>query len=92
LPAIATVLQAHHFQSIELKSKVKYIPLPVNMQTLDEIKIMMIQNALKLNEGKKVAAAELLGITRQTLDNLILRLKIDIKKPKPKDSDLEQNQ
>ena len=74
IPGMESVLEPHHFQSVELKSEVKYIPLPINVQALDEVRKAMIQNAMLLNDGKKVAAAELLGVTRQTLDNLITRL------------------
>ncbi|MCF7797032.1 MAG: sigma 54-interacting transcriptional regulator [Lentisphaeria bacterium] len=51
-------------------------PLPQTMQDLEEFKEGMVLRALEQNNWKKIAAAESLGVSRQTIDNLIARYNI----------------
>ncbi|MCF7800712.1 MAG: sigma 54-interacting transcriptional regulator [Candidatus Marinimicrobia bacterium] len=53
-----------------------HAPFPATMKDLEELKEEMVLRALARNNWKKVAAAESLGVSRQTIDNLTARYKI----------------
>lgn len=63
-------------QPMESPERAGSFPLPTNMQDLEELKETMVLRALERNNWKKVAAAESLGVSRQTIDNLASRYKI----------------
>lgn len=63
-------------QPMELTDDGVQIPLPVTMKDLEELKEEMVLRALERNNWKKVAAAESLGVSRQTIDNLSMRYNI----------------
>ncbi|MEM9144047.1 MAG: sigma-54 dependent transcriptional regulator, partial [Bacteroidota bacterium] len=49
-------------------------PMDTGPSTLEEMEALMIQNALRQNEGNHSAAAEQLGISRQTLYNKMKKM------------------
>ncbi|HCW75722.1 MAG TPA: hypothetical protein DHU63_04195, partial [Candidatus Marinimicrobia bacterium] len=76
LPLNKQVITLGTLQGCEFKKMGTAIPIPVSFDDLEEIKEEMVLQALERNGWKKVAAAEALGVTRQTIDNLASRYKI----------------
>ncbi|MBN1982362.1 MAG: hypothetical protein JW795_12580 [Chitinivibrionales bacterium] len=50
------------------------------MPTLDAAKQRLVEEALKITGGKKIAAARILGIDRRRLNRLIEKLNITVPK------------
>lgn len=76
LPLNKPVITLGTLQGCDIKNIGTMIPIPVSFDDLEEIKEEMVLQALERNGWKKVAAAEALGVTRQTIDNLTSRYKI----------------
>lgn len=76
LPIGKPLISLATLQGYEINKSATTIPVPISFDDLEEIKEEMVLQALERNNWKKVAAAETLGVTRQTIDNLTTRYKI----------------
>ncbi len=67
LSALERILQPGHFHRAEFLTDAPVISMPTTFRELQQIKNQMIQRAIEICGGRKVAVARLLGISRQTL-------------------------
>ncbi len=73
LPLGQSTITLDTLQGPDFTKEQARIPTPITFNDLEEIKGQMVHRALKLNNWKKIAAAEVLGVTRQTVDHLVKR-------------------
>jgi len=75
LSALERELQPSHFHRAEFLTDTPVISMPTTFKELQLIKNQMIQRAIEICGGRKVAVARLLGISRQTLYKYLPELK-----------------